>query len=177
MGVGCLGSLAGWALISLGHPKSSAVRPQPPPPPPLVLLDRDGVINEDVGPPGVLSISQLVLTPDAGDAIGRLKRKFQQEDGSSAVVVMVTNQSSVGKGLLSHDGLDQIQQKLQELLWDQDDQATLDKIYQCTSDDPHHPRRKPQPGMVKEALHQRRGESSDDGSTTTTSPVDSECDG
>jgi D-glycero-D-manno-heptose 1,7-bisphosphate phosphatase len=113
--------------------------------PALVLLDRDGVINTDVGYPGVLTCSQLELTPNAGHAIGRLKRV-----GCS--VVMVTNQSSVGKGLLSHNVLETIQQKVQERLWEQDPLATFDRIYQCTSADPNHPRRKPNPGMVKEAL-------------------------
>lgn len=118
---------------------------QPLPPAPLVLLDRDGVINEDVGSPGIISVSQLRLTPNAGRAIGRLKRY-----GCS--VVMVTNQSSVGKGLLNLNELNTIQQRVQELLWEQDEDATFDRIYQCTSDDPNHPRRKPNPGMVQEAL-------------------------
>jgi D-glycero-D-manno-heptose 1,7-bisphosphate phosphatase len=65
---------------------------------------------------------------------------------------MVTNQSSVGKGPLSQGDLDQIQQRVQELLWEQDEMATLDRIYQSTSDDPCHPRRKPNPGMVLEAI-------------------------
>jgi D-glycero-D-manno-heptose 1,7-bisphosphate phosphatase len=158
MGLGCLSSSLVWAL----HLTSSTVAPLPPTilddtphrrAPPLVLLDRDGVINEDVGSPGVLSVSQLALTPDAGYAIGRLKKR----PGGGCSVVMVTNQSSVGKGLLSPDELREIQQRVQELLWAQDEEATIDRIYQCTSNDPHHPRRKPNPGMVQEALHDFSG--------------------
>jgi D-glycero-D-manno-heptose 1,7-bisphosphate phosphatase len=54
--------------------------------PKLVLLDRDGVINIDVGAPGVLQISDFCLTPTAGISVGHLKR-------SGCIVVVVTNQS------------------------------------------------------------------------------------
>ncbi len=54
--------------------------------PKLVMLDRDGVINEDVGASGVLDCSEFILTPNASHAIGTLKRL-----GCS--VVVITNQS------------------------------------------------------------------------------------
>ena len=114
--------------------------------PKLVLLDRDGVINQDVGAPGVISLNQLQLTEGAGAAIGSLKR-------AGCNVVMVTNQSCLGKKLLSESGLEEIQTKLQTMLLEEDADAQLDRIYQCTSrKQDKDPRMKPNPGMVLEAI-------------------------
>ena len=54
-----------------------AITPALPPPsiPRLILLDRDGVVNEDVGAPGVIEPRQLQITPNAGRALGRLRRR------------------------------------------------------------------------------------------------------
>jgi hypothetical protein len=54
--------------------------------PRMVMVDRDGVVNEDVGAPGVLRVSDFCLTPNAGISIGNLKR-------AGCIVVVVTNQS------------------------------------------------------------------------------------
>lgn len=111
----------------------------------LVLLDRDGVVNVDVGSPGVLSTHQLLLTKNAGVAIGKLKRAGKR-------VVLVTNLSCVGKGLISQQDLEQIHHQLQFMLHEQDADATLDQIYFCpginVNDDA---RMKPKPGMLLEA--------------------------
>lgn len=109
----------------------------------LVLLDRDGVINEDVGSPGVLRRSQFVLTPDAGRAIGLLKRH-------GCKVAVITNQSCVGKGLLSKAELNDIHIEMQQMLLQQDSDAFIDNIYFCTSAEDS-PRKKPNPGMIHEA--------------------------
>jgi D-glycero-D-manno-heptose 1,7-bisphosphate phosphatase len=130
--------------------------------PKLVLLDRDGVINEDVGAPGVLHPQQLILTPRAGQAIAKLKQ-------AGCWIAMITNQSCVGKGLITPHQLDIIHDHLQELLLQEHPEARIDQIYSCTSF--HHdpkvdsgnrsydnnnvkddPRRKPQPGMIYEAM-------------------------
>ena len=45
--------------------------------PSLVCLDRDGVINVDVGPPGVTDVEQFALIPGAARAVGeRLVRRL-----------------------------------------------------------------------------------------------------
>jgi D-glycero-D-manno-heptose 1,7-bisphosphate phosphatase len=123
----------------------------------LVLLDRDGVINEDVGSPGVIDKDQLQLTPNAGHAIGALKR-------AGLKVALVTNQSCVGKGLIGRDYLMQeIMPTLQQLLLEQDSNAVWDDVFVCTTtttttttadDDTAvvvDPRRKPSPGMIHQA--------------------------
>ena len=114
--------------------------------PSLVLLDRDGVINEDVGSPGVLHSSQLKLTPGAGSALGRLKR-------AGCKLALITNQSCVGKGLISEEDLvDDILKVMQDMLMEEDKDALLDHMFYCTSvKDSGDWRSKPNPGMVEEA--------------------------
>mmetsp|Transcript_20512 Transcript_20512/g.41929 ORF Transcript_20512/g.41929 Transcript_20512/m.41929 type:complete len:259 (+) Transcript_20512:181-957(+) len=113
--------------------------------PKLVLVDRDGVINEDVGSPGVICKSQFELTPNAGEAIGKLKRTF------NCPVVLITNQSCVGKGLLTLSELEKIHIHMRSLLLQEDSWATIDRIYVCTSVEERDIRKKPNPGMITEA--------------------------
>lgn len=114
--------------------------------PQLILLDRDGVINQDVGSPGVVQSSQLKLTPNAGKAIGTLKRAGYK-------VAMITNQSCVGKGLITEKYLiNDIHGTLQEMLIEEDSDAMFDHIFYCTSvKGSCDQRMKPNPGMIKEA--------------------------
>jgi D-glycero-D-manno-heptose 1,7-bisphosphate phosphatase len=113
-----------------------------------VFLDRDGTIVEDVG--YLTAPSQLKLLPDAVDGIRLLQDQF--------LIVIVTNQSAVARGLLDEDGLFQIHQALARVLQSQG--VLLDAVYIC----PHHPSsgtppygrecrcRKPQPGMLLQAM-------------------------
>jgi D-glycero-D-manno-heptose 1,7-bisphosphate phosphatase len=110
----------------------------------LILLDRDGVINEDVGSPGVTHPQQLQLTPQAGTAIGNLKR-------AGYSVALITNQSCVGKGLITSQQLDEILDTLQQMCLEQDPDARWDRVYVCTTDSGDDHRKKPSPGMIKEA--------------------------
>jgi UDP-glucose 4-epimerase len=72
-----------------------------------VFLDRDGTINED---PGYLSQpSQLVLLPGVGEALAVLRRAGYR-------LVVVSNQSGVGRGLIAPDMLPRIHDRLDELL-------------------------------------------------------------
>lgn len=112
-----------------------------------VFLDRDGTVVENVG---YLTVpSQLKLLPGAVDGIRLLQDQF--------LIVMVTNQSAIARGLLDEDGLLAIHQELAAALYSHG--AFLDAIYAC----PHHPVfgalpyrmrcdcRKPQPGMLFQA--------------------------
>ena len=127
-----------------------AITPALPPPsiPRLILLDRDGVVNEDVGAPGVIDPRrQLQLTSNAGRALGRLRRR-------GCHVSLITNQSCVGKGIISERELDDIHKKLGEMLLEEDGDAVLDNVYICTSTREDDDRRmKPGPGMIEEAKH------------------------
>jgi heptosyltransferase-2 len=107
-----------------------------------VFLDRDGTLNYD---PGYLKIpAELKLLAGVGPALARLK-------GSGAKLVVVTNQSGVGRGMLTLKDLEAIHARLLGLLEQED--AALDAIYFC----PHHPDdgcrcRKPNVGMVERAV-------------------------
>ncbi|KAL7528248.1 hypothetical protein ACHAXR_002346 [Thalassiosira sp. AJA248-18] len=126
--------------MALTFPSLSPLRPK------MVMLDRDGVINQDVGSPGVIHKDQFHLTPGAANAIGKLKR-------SGCLVVIITNQSCVGKGLLGMSDLGSIHDKMEQLLVEGDSCAVIDRIYVCTSVDENDPRKKPNPGMIIEACH------------------------
>ncbi len=107
-----------------------------------VFLDRDGTLNYD---PGYLKIAaDLKLLAGVGPALARLKV-------AGAKLVVVTNQSGVGRGTLTLKDLEAIHARLEGLLEQED--AALDAIYFC----PHHPDdgcrcRKPNVGMVERAV-------------------------
>lgn len=127
------------AILAQNYQRTSA--------PKLVLLDRDGVINEDIGYPGVTYVGQLELTPNAGKAIGDLRRAL------NCRVAVITNQSCVGRRLISKDYLDnQIMKTLAQMLAEQDSDAKWDEVFVATTTaDEIDPRRKPEPGMIIEA--------------------------
>ena len=107
-----------------------------------VFLDRDGTLNYD---PGYLKVAvDLKLLAGVGPALARLKR-------AGAKLVVVTNQSGVGRGIVTPKDLEAIHARLQGLL--EQEGAALDAIYFC----PHHPNdgcrcRKPNVGMVERAV-------------------------
>jgi D-glycero-D-manno-heptose 1,7-bisphosphate phosphatase len=107
----------------------------------FVLLDRDGTINEEVG--YVLSPDELRLIPGAADAIRRLREL-------DLGVLVVTNQSPVGRGWMTEAELEAVHERLRELL--RIEGAELDGIEHC----PHAPGtgcrcRKPATGLVERA--------------------------
>jgi D-glycero-D-manno-heptose 1,7-bisphosphate phosphatase len=113
----------------------------------LIMLDRDGVLNED-RPDFVRSPAELKLIAGAAHAVSLLNRAGCQ-------LVVCTNQSCVGRGLIDHAMLERIHAELQAQLSRHG--ARLDAILVAT-DAPENasPRRKPGPGMLQEALAQFR---------------------
>jgi D-glycero-D-manno-heptose 1,7-bisphosphate phosphatase len=106
-----------------------------------VLLDRDGTINEEIG--YVLSPAELRLIPGAAAAIRRLN-----ELGLG--VVVVTNQSPIGRGWMTEQDLAAVHDRLRDLL--RAEGAAVDAIEHC----PHAPGtgcrcRKPATGLVERA--------------------------
>ena len=111
----------------------------------LVLLDRDGVINQD-RPDSVTSLAEWEWIPNAADAIVQLKQ-------AGFRIALATNQSAVGRGLMSQRMLDTIHEHMQQQLTSQG--AALDAIFSCIDHpDQPTPRRKPGSGMLQEALTQ-----------------------
>ncbi len=85
-----------------------------------VFLDRDGTIIEDVG--YVSRPDQVRLLPGAAEAIRRLRR-------AGYLVVIVSNQSGVARGLLTEDDLETVHQRMIDLLAAEG--ATIDGTYYC----------------------------------------------
>jgi len=109
----------------------------------LVLIDRDGVLNED-RPDAVKSPGELVMIPRAAEAVARL-------NAAGITVAVATNQSVIGRGIIDAAMLEQIHAKLYGELARSG--ARLDAVF-VAPDAPGAAgdRRKPGPGMLREAL-------------------------
>lgn len=117
-----------------------------------VLLDRDGVLNEEPGPP--LTPEEFVWIPGSAEAVALLNRQ-------GWLVTLVTNQSVFARGRLTESGLAAIHQKMRKELAEVG--GKVDGIFYC----PHHPKwengrlrtapappcgcRKPEPGLLAQA--------------------------
>lgn len=106
-------------------------------------MDRDGVLNID-RPDSVKSPGELALLPRAGEAVARLNQ-------AGIKVAVVTNQSVVGRGVITEDMLARIHQTMDGELARAG--ARIDALL-VAPDAPggHSQRRKPAPGMLREAL-------------------------
>ena len=101
-----------------------------------VLLDRDDVLNKDVGSPGVVRAEQFELLPGVSAAVRALK-----EDGHACMVV--TNQNARQKGLLSAETLAAVHASLRR-------EVPVDDIFVATGLDG--PALKPAPDLLNLAL-------------------------
>jgi len=113
----------------------------------LVLLDRDGVINEDRAD-HVKSPDEFKMIEGAAPAVAAL-------NSAGHKVALITNQSGVGRGLYDEAMLARIHDKMRDELARAG--GHLDAIFICP-DAPWEAtdRRKPGPGMIREALAQYR---------------------
>ena len=111
-----------------------------------VFLDRDGTINEEMG--YLNHIDRFVLIPGAAAAIRAINE-------SDLKAVVVTNQSGVARGYFPKELVDQVHQKMNDLL--EEGGAYLDGIYTCTHAPPSKGEsgscscRKPKIGLMKQA--------------------------
>jgi D-glycero-D-manno-heptose 1,7-bisphosphate phosphatase len=107
-----------------------------------VILDRDGTINRD-RPDFVKALHELALLPRAAAAIARF-------NGAGYAVIVATNQSCVGKGLISRSRLTEINDELERRL--RFAGARIDAWYICPHvDGDHCDCRKPLPGLALRA--------------------------
>ena len=107
-----------------------------------IFMDRDGTVCEEVG--YVNHVDRIRLLPRSAAAI-----KAANDAGYQTVVV--TNQAGVARGYFAESLVDDVHDRVRELLAEQG--ARLDGIYFC----PHHPDdgcrcRKPNIGMVERAV-------------------------
>lgn len=103
-----------------------------------LLLDRDGVLNDE-------SHARYVLSPEAWEWLPGAREAVDALTAAGASVAVATNQSAVGRGLLTAETLDAIHARAFTEL-------SLDFVLVC----PHAPEaacacRKPAPGLVLEA--------------------------
>ena len=117
-----------------------------------VFLDRDDTLIANV--PYLSDPAGLRLLPGAAEALAVLRR-------AGFALVLATNQSAVGRGIITETRLREIHDALERLLAAEG--ARLDAIYHC----PHapqradrtaieHPDRKPAPGMLLRAAEDLR---------------------
>ena len=113
---------------------------------PAAFLDRDGTIIEDRGylgdPAGVR------LFPGAAMAVATLA-------AAGYAVVVVTNQSGVGRGFYDEAAVEAVNRRVEALLREDHPGARIERFYHC----PHVPGdgcecRKPRPGLLLRAAHE-----------------------
>lgn len=110
-----------------------------------LFLDRDGIINRRI-------VGGYVRTVDEFELLDDVLPILQHAHDNGYLLILITNQQGVGKGLMSRDDLDVIHRHMQSLLITRLGFG-LDAIYDCTSlASDNDPRRKPQPGMLLEAI-------------------------
>lgn len=106
---------------------------------PAVFLDRDGTLIEEVN--YLSRVEDLRLFPHTADAVKLLK-------DNGFLVIVVTNQSGIGRGIFDENSMHRIHEKIQSEL-----AGSIDAFYFC----PHLPCdgckcRKPNFGMIESAM-------------------------
>lgn len=105
----------------------------------LLILDRDGVVNQD-SPNFVRSADEWLPLPGSITAIAQLSR-------AGYTVAIASNQSGLGRGLFDRNALRSMHRKLRRLV--SNEGGRIDRIVVC----PHGPDegcncRKPKPGLL-----------------------------
>ena len=112
---------------------------------PAIFLDRDGVLIENRSD-YVRDWSQVTIIPEAIHALSLATARNYK-------IVIVTNQSAVGRGLILHAKAEEINRRLVNLVHHYGGQ--VDGVYMC----PHNPNddcfcRKPRPGLLLQAARE-----------------------
>ncbi len=118
---------------------------------PAVFLDRDGTLNEEVD--YLCDPERLVLIPGAAAAVARLNAR-------GIPVVVVTNQSGIGRGKYGWQEFAAVMSRMESLL--ALERARIDAVYASAHHEKgqgeyavaDHPDRKPNPGMLRRAAEE-----------------------
>ncbi len=104
-----------------------------------LFLDRDGVLNHEKKANYILNWDEFKFYDGVLKALKILNPMF-------GTIVVVTNQKGIGKGLMSHDELDEIHFNMLEDV--KENGGRIDKIYYCSHIEDDSPFRKPNAGMA-----------------------------
>lgn len=107
-----------------------------------LFIDRDGVINIEKKEDYILNWSEFVFYENTTKAFQIFSKIFN-------LIIVVTNQKGVGKGLMSVDDLDNIHLNMKKEIIAAD--GRIDKIYYCTDLENTSLNRKPNIGMALQA--------------------------
>jgi len=115
---------------------------------PALFLDRDGVVVEETE--YLCRVEDIAVLPGAAEVIAAANRR-------GVSVVLVTNQSGIGRGYFGWSEFAAVQHAIASVLEAQS--ARLDAVYACPHHAsgrgvfavPNHPARKPNPGMLLRA--------------------------
>lgn len=118
----------------------------------LIILDRDGVINED-SDNYVRSVEEWLPVEGSIEAIAALSQ-------AGFYIAIATNQSGLARGYFQPETLHLMHRKMTDLV--ESEGGRIDAIYFC----PHGPHdacecRKPKPGMINKAIKQFQQNASD----------------
>lgn len=122
---------------------------------PAAFLDRDGVLNIDLG--YLHRVEELEFVEGAAAAVRRL-------NDAGFWVIVVTNQSGIGRGYYDEAAMEAVHAAIQAQL-SQTAAAWIDAFYACPFHPeaeierfrhPDHPDRKPNPGMLMRAMQDFR---------------------
>jgi D-glycero-D-manno-heptose 1,7-bisphosphate phosphatase len=115
---------------------------------PALFLDRDGAVVEETG--YLCRIEDVHVIAGAAEVISAANQR-------NVPVVMITNQSGIGRGYYDWSAFRSVQDAIIATLYSAG--ATLDAVYACAHHPqaqgplahPDHPARKPNPGMLLQA--------------------------
>jgi D-glycero-D-manno-heptose 1,7-bisphosphate phosphatase len=110
-----------------------------------VFFDRDGVINRERAD-HVKTVEELEILPNVAESVRLLK-------DAGFLVVVITNQSAVNRGLMNHNNIKEIHSTIQKYL--ERNGTYIDGFYYC----PHRPDencdcRKPKAGLLLQAAYE-----------------------
>lgn len=106
----------------------------------LIILDRDGVINED-SPDYIKTPEEWIPIPGSLEAIARLSN-------AGYWVVVVTNQSGISRNLFDFQTLNHTHEKMHQLVHEAG--GSIGAVFFCPDTDDANPQRKPNPGMFED---------------------------
>ena len=106
-----------------------------------LFIDRDGVVNDEKEADYIHSWEEFKFYDGVKEAFNIFNKKF-------GIIVMVTNQRGIAKGLTKLKDLHVIHRNMVQEI--EDAGGRIDKIYFCA--EMESPNRKPNPGMGLEAL-------------------------